>query len=118
MSEWKAPWAQRLYQKRKAAHQCVNCGKQDDRTIKGFVHCEHCSSVMKAAYNRVDKAKKSASRKKSYLKTIQNRKCPRCKQPLPKDYFYTVCASCRKKMKAYYQKKKTAGAATPNGQRE
>ena len=118
MSEWKNPWAQRLYYNRKAAHQCVNCGKQDDRTIKGMAFCERCFTVQKTSYNNTDKSKRKAANKKAYIKNVQNHKCPRCKQPLPQDYFYTVCESCRKKEKAYYQKKKTAGDATPNGQKE
>ena len=116
MSEWKAPWAQRLYQKRKTAHKCVNCGKQDDRTIKGLTCCKHCAAVQKTSYNNTDESKRKAANKKAYIKNVQNHKCPRCKHPLPQDYYYTVCASCREKQRDDYQKKKTAGAATPNGQ--
>lgn len=116
MSSWERPWEQRLYNKRKAAHECVNCGKQDDRTRKGLTLCEHCAAVNSANYARVDKAKKRAARKKAYIKKVQNHICPRCNKPLSEDYFFTVCESCRERYKEYCRKKKTAGAATPNGQ--
>lgn len=116
MSKWQSPWAQRLYNKRKAAHECVNCGKQDERTRKGLTCCEHCAAVSRLAYERTDRDKKRASQKKSYIKNVQNHICPRCKQPLPENYFFIVCESCREKYKEYYKNKKTAGAATPNGQ--
>lgn len=36
------------YEKRKAAHLCVNCGKADERTEKGRARCEACYKKNKA----------------------------------------------------------------------
>ncbi len=90
----------KLYQQRKAAGACVQCGKVDDRTANGKVCCAVCAQA------------KSESSRKFHQKCAAEHRCVWCGDRLPEQYYYVLCPSCREKDRqesaAYYQKKKTA----------
>lgn len=51
---------QKYYARKRNEHRCVTCGKQDERTLQGFVYCEECNVKRHVPY---DPAKRSEERK-------------------------------------------------------
>lgn len=43
LKEYKAQHAHERYMKRRASDCCTQCGKQDERTLKGYCRCEKCT---------------------------------------------------------------------------
>lgn len=84
---------------------CVWCGLCDDRTAAGRYLCELC------------KQKKTRWRQEHDKKLKAEHRCIICQAPMPKDWFYVSCEKCKTRDRNnYYKRKKTAEAATPNGQ--
>ena len=112
------------YNQLKERKVCVRCRKQDERTLQGFAMCEGCRQAFnkywreyvsrpeRRAFQR--KAVKNA-RYKQYYNRREKHQCTACGTPLEDNYFFTQCPKCRQYKKKYDKKKKTAGAATPNG---
>lgn len=60
---------------------------------------------------------KRPNQEKLYVARVLNHQCPHCGDSLPDGYVYVTCEACRRDMRERARrKKKTAGAATPNGQ--
>ena len=105
-----------FYQRMKAEHRCVSCGKQDARTLNGRVHCDRCYG-MEREYRKKNKEmirhQISVYTFRQYYKRLENHECVGCGAKLPKDYYFVRCETCRAKQKEYkqkahHQKKKTA----------
>lgn len=95
------------YRRFREEKRCPQCGKQDERTLNGKCYCEKC----------MDNRRKKCRRQ--YRNRQQNHECTRCGVKLPNDYFYVKCDNCRnREQEKCREKKKTAGAATPNGQKQ
>lgn len=115
------------YQRLREQKRCTRCRNQDERTLQGFSVCESCKRKFEAyrkeylarpgiAEQRRISSKNAVNRR--YHKRQRNHQCVHCGVVLAADYFYTNCPKCRQQKAEHYQKKKTAGAATPNGQKE
>lgn len=73
-------------EKYKAERRCVSCGKQDERTLSGKVHCESC--------NAADKLYRSETRQ--YL--ISRHRCVQCKAKDERTMRgLTLCQKCADK---------------------
>lgn len=48
MTEAKKKQNKRAYLRKISEHRCVNCGKQDERTLQGFIKCKACVARNKA----------------------------------------------------------------------
>ena len=84
---------------------CVNCGLCDDRTAAGKWLCKPC------------REKQTLLERKRRERLMKEHRCTSCKSQLPDDWFYTKCESCKaRERNNYYKRKKTAEAATSNGQ--
>lgn len=75
--------------RRKAEHLCVQCGCQDERTLKGMVRCAKCSEA----------CKRNMKNRNQYLK--EHQRCIRCGE---RDAFTIAgrcyCAECAEKTRA------------------
>ena len=115
------------YKQLKDRKVCVRCRKQDERTLQGLSMCEDCRQAFNKYWreyvNRPERrtfqreAAKN-SRYKQYYNRRENHQCTVCGTVLEDDYFFTQCPKCRRYKSEYNKKKKTAGAATPNGQKK
>lgn len=115
------------YQRLREQKRCTRCRGQDERTLQGFSVCESCKRKFEA-YRREYLARPGNAERqrisnqntvnRRYHQRQRNHQCVHCGAALAADYFYTNCLKCRQQKAEYYQKKKTAGATTPNGQKE
>lgn len=107
----------RYYLRLREQKRCTRCAKQDARTLQGYSICESC----KEKSLRPDKVEANRISHRNYMNVRyyqrqRDHQCTQCGVDLANDYFYTNCPKCRQQKAEYYQKKKTAEAATPNGQ--
>lgn len=92
-------------QRRRENGLCVDCGLCDDRTAAGKWLCQPCREKQSAYFREYNQ------------RLAKEGKCVSCRTKLPDGYFYVKCESCKVRERArYYAKKKTAEAATSNGQ--
>ena len=103
----------RRYERRKAAKQCVRCGKQDARTLAGHIECEACAAYM----NKYIKPKTGARRIHD-LEAKRERRVERgeamlCKDCGRKDYLTLhgkpYCAVCKRKRNEVSKKWRNSG---------
>lgn len=128
------PWKE-IYIMRKNEKCCVSCGKQDERTLKGYVQCECCASRTYEAQNKRRKRLSSEHRciscgkqdertlkghtlceycvscaaytqDKRRKRLIRECRCTSCgKQDEKTLAGYCVCSKCRAKLDKYREKK-------------
>ena len=89
---------------RKRLKLCVECGKQDERTISGHSYCFSCAEkyrkLSKENYKNKsleEKAEYNRRRKERWHKRKAEHRCPRCNKELETEYEYVICPSCREK---------------------
>jgi len=95
-----------FYERCKAAHKCVNCGKQDKRTLAGRIYCGDCDTKQKHyidTHREQQRAVQSAANARRYYRLQESHRCVNCGVSLPEDYYYVCCKACRER-----KKKKTA----------
>ena len=83
-----AQW--RKYHKRKANHQCVQCGLQDERTLAGRTMCDWC-----ARKNRMSTAVCNEKKYKLYHERKAAGVCVMC--GAPRDNKTLRCERCRQR---------------------
>ena len=73
------------YYELKAQKRCTDCGKQDERTLRGLTKCKRCSDRDKQKYikNHIAKPKKPKAKKPIPL-NLQQTLCWTCKHSVPK----------------------------------
>lgn len=105
----------KFYQKRKTERRCVNCGKQDERTLNGKTECAECTdkrSRYYAAQNEIQRKlhriSNTISNAQRYYRRQENHECVTCGMKMPENWYYVRCEACREHQKAYRKKKKTA----------
>lgn len=89
-----------LYDRRKAARQCVACGAQDSRTLSGRAYCiRHAAAMRKRQRESYERIKKAGC-------------CVKCGKPLKDNTQRVTCFECAVKQSEYEmkyrRKKKTA----------
>ena len=118
---------QNRYDRLKAERRCVRCGEQDELTLQGRSVCDVCRKKLlaysKKHYQKQGKTEEYRAmyrkvRRERYHKWARNHQCVHCGAKLPEEYYYVSCPKCRQYQAEYQKRKKTAGAATPNGQKE
>ena len=89
---------------RKRLKLCVQCGKQDERTISGHSYCFSCAEkyrkLSKKNYKKKsseERAEYNRRRKERWHKRKAEHRCPRCNKELETEYEYVICPSCREK---------------------
>ena len=89
---------------RKRLKLCVQCGKQDERTISGRSYCFSCAEkyrkLSKGNYKKKsseERAEYNRRRKERWHKRKAEHRCPRCNKELGTEYEYVICPSCREK---------------------
>ena len=90
-----------LYGMRKAAHQCVACGEQDERTLSGMAYCTVCAAKKAAGLKKARKADTEADRSKrsEYRAKMRAERqaaglCTACGK-YPAATGYKLCRKCR-----------------------
>jgi len=86
------------YQRRKAAHICVNC----EAPLDEHYPCVRCYAC------REEQAKESAMR---HAYNRRHGLCPSCGKPLPKDSRYKSCDECRERTKLSQQRHRAMAGA-------
>lgn len=87
----------RLRKERRKQKLCVQCGGQDDRTIKGLYECQSCADKKQK--------KKGVYDKERYAKRKAEHLCTACgKQDERTLNGFAMCADCCQKLKAYRQR--------------
>lgn len=84
-SDYNRIYYSQKYKNAKEQHRCVICLKQDERTIKGKIHCVECAQKAKERQKEVYKQNKAYYRAKSaeqYLRNRENNLCTACGKPL------------------------------------
>lgn len=113
------------YQRLREQKRCTRCRNQDERTLQGFSVCESCKQKFESYRREYLSRPGNAERQRisnqntvnrRYYQWQRNHQCAHCGAALAADYFYTTCPKCRQQQAEWYQKKKTAGMAVPNGQ--
>lgn len=104
----------------KAAHKCTRCEKQDDRTLAGFILCEKCRIINRAAIEKYRKRpdyiiKHRDAAHRYYRKKQREHKCTQCGKPLAEGEYYSCCASCRKKQSERTKEKRKKKKAAESG---
>ena len=95
-----AEWRKRL----KAAHMCLDCGKQDAYTLNGYTCCYECN----AKRNQIAKeyrangggAKAVEGKRRRKQQRREEHKCITCGKPLSRLEPYATCKACRKRDRA------------------
>lgn len=73
--------ANNIYQQRRAAGLCADCGKVP--SLPGRVRCQACTDKISL---------RGSNRRKYYMET---HKCSSCGKPLPDGWYYVDCAKCK-----------------------
>lgn len=113
------------YKQLKERKVCVRCRKQDERTLQGLSMCEDCRRkyneywreyVNRPGRRTFHREAGNVTYTRQYYNRLEKHQCTMCGTALDENYYFTQCPKCRQYRADYYKKKKTAGAATPNGQ--
>lgn len=84
----------------KKNHRCTNCGKKDERTLSGKVHCQACSDKEKKFPSTI---KRPELLKKMYDEHIAAGLCGRCGAET--DGKCKLCEKCREYYRQYNRKR-------------
>lgn len=80
---------------------CIRCGESDERTAEGHTECKVCFKAQR--YARLDR----------YQAKLENRRCVKCNKPLPDEWHYVCCPTCRERQNKvsleYYHRRKSDG---------
>lgn len=97
-------WQRENRQMMLKCHLCVNCGKQDARTLNGFTYCYECGEKHREK-ERQRRAKRreelNAQRRERYARYKAEGLCPMCGR---KSDGRVLCAWCRAKKAQKFQR--------------
>jgi Zn finger protein HypA/HybF involved in hydrogenase expression len=93
----------KMYLENKERGYCPRCGNKIKGSVK-TTYCEECKEYF-VRYNKENALAINKRKRDRRVQRKQQRKCPRCGEPLPRGYKKILCVACLEKMYKYNNRK-------------